>query len=98
MNSRLLAMAAALLCAGCSTTAPNGELEASTMGEANRTTFAAQVVDPDPQYAEDATVGGQRTADAVERYRKGTVKQPERVTSRSASGASGGGGGGSSGN
>ena len=82
MNSRLCALGAAVFVAGCSTTAPGGAIEHSTMGEANRATFAAQVIDPDPQYAEAATVAGERTADAVERYRDGKVKQPERVSSR----------------
>lgn len=49
-------------------------------GEANRQTFAAQVVDPQPQY--DYAVpetSAEHAAQAVERYRKDQVKQPDRI-------------------
>ena len=57
---------------------------ASTFGEANRQTMAAQVVDPDPQYEYlDPATSGEHAAQAVERYRKGAVIRPERVSSTS---------------
>lgn len=49
-------------------------------GEANRMTFAAMVVNPDPQY--DTAIpptSAQHAAAAIERYRNDAVKQPERV-------------------
>lgn len=49
-------------------------------GEANRQTFAAQVIDPDPQYD---TLVPETSADhagqATERYRKDKVKRPDKV-------------------
>ena len=57
---------------------------ASSFGEANRQTMLAQVIEPDPQY-EDATppASAAKAGQAVERYRKDTVKKPERVSSTS---------------
>lgn len=79
-----------LLLAGCE----NGFGEtrpASTFGEANRQTLAAQVIDPDPQYEYlDPETSGDHAAQAIDRYRKGTVKQPDKVRSTD-SGSSGGG-------
>lgn len=66
-------------------------------GEANRQTMAAQIIDPAPQY--DTAIpetSGEHTAKAIERYRKDTVKRPERVKT-STVGQSGGSSGGSSG-
>ena len=39
----------------------------------------AQVVDPDPVYETEMTTSGEHAADAVERYREGTVKQPDSI-------------------
>ena len=91
MNTRIartvrlgLAVAAAGALAGCSTTNRNGSLEDTTMGEALRQTMAAQVIDPDPRHAApDPVTSAEKAVQAVERYRKGTVKQPERVRSTS---------------
>ena len=57
---------------------------ASSFGEANRQTMLAQVIEPDPQY-EEATppASAAKAGQAVERYRKDTVKKPERVRSTS---------------
>ena len=55
---------------------------ASTYGEANRQTLMAQVVDPEPEY--DTLVpptSAEHAGQAVDRYRKGAVKRPDRVTS-----------------
>jgi type IV pilus biogenesis protein CpaD/CtpE len=55
---------------------------ASTFGEANRQTMAAQVVDPDPQYEYlDPATSGEHAAQAIDKYRKGAVTKPERVSS-----------------
>ena len=50
-------------------------------GEANRMTYAAMVVDPDPQY--DTPIpetSAANAAAAIERYRNNEVEQPERVS------------------
>ena len=60
-----------------------GGKPASTFGEANRQTMMAQVVDPEPEY--DTLVpptSAEHAGQAVDRYRKGAVKQPERTSSR----------------
>lgn len=55
---------------------------ASSFGEANRQTMAAQVVDPDPQYEYlDPATSGEHAAQAIDRYRRNTVTKPERVSS-----------------
>ena len=60
---------------------------ASTWGEANRQTMAAQVIDPDPQYEFlDPATSADHAARAIERYRKGTVTKPERTSSTAGSG------------
>jgi hypothetical protein len=82
MNSRLaipLALASSLALAGCAST-HTGMLEPidpADFGEANRQTYAAMVVDPDPQYDEPMATSAEHAADAAERYREGAVKQPE---------------------
>jgi hypothetical protein len=92
---RWLALAALPLLAGCQTDQAGIDGPASTFGEANRQTMLAQVIDPEPQYDADATSSGEHAAEAVERYRTGKVKQPERVKIQSAvSGGSGGNSGG----
>ena len=63
-------------------------------GETHRQNIALQVVDPDPQYVGEEIEGGsgERSADAVDRYNRGEVRQPASVnttaTSSSSSGAS----------
>lgn len=97
MNTRIarfaglgLAVVAAGALAACSTTNRKGSLEDTTMGEALRQTMAAQVIDPDPRYdTPDPVTSADKAAQAVERYRKGTVKQPERVRSTEGLGDSG---------
>ena len=81
----LLAAAASL--GGCSTMNKTASVEETTMGEARAQTLAAQVIDPDPQYEYlSPATSGQHAAKAVERYRTDTVKKPERVSSREATG------------
>lgn len=86
----LVAPCLALL-SGCTDDAGKGKV-ASTFGEANRQTFAAQVIDPDPQYEYlDQATSGEHAAQAVDRYRKDTVKKPDKVRSTMESSGSGGG-------
>jgi len=60
-----------------------------TFGGALKHNYAMQVIDPDPTYAGDAVAAGSgvRAAAAMERYRKGTVKEPQTI--RTTSGISG---------
>jgi type IV pilus biogenesis protein CpaD/CtpE len=96
MNSRALAAVAlaSLLLAGCaedfSTRA--GKLDARDFGEANRQTYAAMIIDPDPQYTTPLPASGDHAAAAIDRYRKGTVKEPERASSTNSTGAGSGSG------
>lgn len=61
-------------------------------GEANRATFAAMVVNPDPQYDDPIPpTSAEHAAQAIERYRNDQVKQPERLkTTQRVSGSGGG--------
>lgn len=96
MSSKRLAVAAigALCLGGCAT--QSGDLALSpdpNFGEAHRYNAAIQTIDPAPVYtAEDAQPGdhGEHAAEAVERYRKGAVKDVQQVRTTS----SGGGGSG----
>ncbi len=60
-------------------------------GEANRATYAAMVVNPDPQYdtAIPAT-SAEKAAQAIERYRNDQVKAPERISTTESVGQGGG--------
>ncbi|MFL0357713.1 hypothetical protein ACI5KX_14715 [Erythrobacter sp. GH1-10] len=52
-----------------------------TWGDANRATMAAQVINPNPEY--DTLVpetSAQNAVNAIDRYREGTVEQPERIS------------------
>ncbi len=83
-DRKMLGSALALvLLAGCT---PND----TGLGDAVRANYAAQIVEPEPQYAEAMTASGDQTAGAQERYRKGNVKQP--VAEKTTSGVTGGGG------
>jgi len=86
---------ALLLLAGCSSIPSIYEEPGdATFGEANRQTMMAQVINPDPVYAEPMTTSGEHAADAVERYRTDAVKEPETISTTSGVGGSGGGSGG----
>ncbi|WP_417819039.1 hypothetical protein [Tritonibacter scottomollicae] len=65
----------------------------TTLGGAVRQNYAAQIVDPDPQYEEAQTLDGSVGAAAVERYRTDKVKQPVGVSTTRKSGGSGSGSG-----
>jgi hypothetical protein len=60
-------------------------------GETQRALMAQQVVDPDPQYAEEIMEGGSGEvgAAAVDRYHKGEVRQPAQVTTTTIGGRGG---------
>lgn len=84
MRSKPLIAAAALaLLSACTTGAPDGKPYMGgpdNVGEANRMTFAAQVVDPAPVY--DTAIPethAEHAGQAVERYRTDKVKLPDRV-------------------
>lgn len=85
-----VALVCASLLSGCQT-GNDGEIRsAAAFGEASRQTLMAQVVDPDPQYEYlDPATSGQHAAQAIDRYRNGAVKQPEKVTSTQISGGGG---------
>jgi type IV pilus biogenesis protein CpaD/CtpE len=81
-------MLGALALAGCAQSySPSaGTINAADFGEANRQTYAAMVIDPDPRYEEPMATSGEHAGDAVERYRNDQVKQP--ATVRTGSGGS----------
>lgn len=62
----------------------------SGMGSSVRTNLAIQTIDPDPAYKDAATVSGDKTAVAAERYRQDNVKTPRGI--RTSSGGTGSGG------
>jgi hypothetical protein len=63
----------------------------TTLGGAARQNYAAQIVNPDPEYDAEQTLAGEPAAAAVERYRTGKVKQPVGVRTTTKSGGGGGG-------
>ncbi len=75
-----------MLLAGCT---PND----TGIGNAVHSNNMAQIVDPEPEYADALTANGNQTAAAQDRYVKGTVTKPTRVNTTSGSGSSGSGGG-----
>jgi hypothetical protein len=93
MNSKLtlgLLIAVPLL-AGCMNE-PIAQRDPA-IGEAVRFNSAVQVINPDPVYAEGSAQpgdSGAHAAEAVKKYRKGTVKPVETVGTTSSSGGSGG--------
>lgn len=68
-----------------------------TLGGAFRHDIAMQTIDPEPTYHGTGIEGGSgdHAAAATERYRKGTVKEPQTI--KSTSGANSGNGGSGSG-
>ena len=102
MRFELMRMAAtaALVFGAAACTSP-GDLkmgQADNWGEANRQTFAAQIINPSPEYdTAVAPSSGEHAAQAVERYRTDKVKQPvhqslSKVGSGNSSSASSSGG------
>ncbi len=95
IDRRFLIAAGALALLGGCYNAKTQSTSDPLFGESNRQTFAAQVVDPEPVYAEPAASDANHAAQAVDRYNTGKVIKPDRVQTQS--GGSGGGGGGGSG-
>lgn len=68
----------------------------TTFGGAVKQNFAAQVIEPEPQYEEPlGEMNGDKAAAAIERYRTDKVKRPRSI--RTTSAISGGGAGGTGG-
>ena len=88
------AASAALILGAAGCTSP-GDLklgQADNWGEANRQTFAAQIINPAPEY--DTAVpasSGEHAAQAVERYRTDKVKRPVHQSLSTVGNKSGGG-------
>ncbi len=83
MNIKLLVLpAAALLTSGCSyyMSQEAGEFDPEAFGEANRQTYAAMIIDPEPEYTEDMTYSAEIAGEAIEAYREGEVEEPEAQT------------------
>ena len=64
-----------------------------TFGGAVKHNVAMQTIDPEPRYRGVEIEGGAGThaASAMERYRKGTVKEPQSIKTTSSISGSGGG-------
>lgn len=80
MNIKLLVLPALLaLPTGCSyySSQEAGVFDPEAFGEANRQTFAAMVVNPDPQYDDEMAHSGELASDAVDAYREGEVEEPK---------------------
>ncbi|PKB14516.1 hypothetical protein B0I00_2106 [Novosphingobium kunmingense] len=94
IKTGFIVVGAGLILAACTQDGVNSA-SADNWGEANRQTFAAQVIDPDPQYDTiNPVTSGDHAAKAIDRYNKGTVKVPEKIRTSSMSGGGGSGGGG----
>jgi hypothetical protein len=93
MSSKLLLIGvAALGVAGCSTMNKPIGVEDPGLGESVKWNAAVQIINPDPVYPEGSAQpggSGQHGAEAVKRYRAGSVKQVQVMTTTS--GGSGGG-------
>lgn len=66
---------------GCASSSSGGLRlkQADNWGEAYRQTFAAQIINPAPEYDDPVPLSsGARAVAALERYRTDTVKQPAR--------------------
>ena len=63
------------------------------LGATVKHNMAQHIINPDPEYAGTPVEGssGDRAASALERYRKGTVKEPQTIRTTSGTGGSGGG-------
>ena len=82
IKSAIPALVLAIACTGCSVA--DKELTGYSdpgFGEANRATYAAMVVNPDPRYDTPIPASSaDHAAKAIERYRTDAVKKPERIT------------------
>ncbi|GAA4641445.1 hypothetical protein GCM10023115_00140 [Pontixanthobacter gangjinensis] len=67
---------------GCATYGTvEGKYDTEAFGEANRQTYAAMIVNPEPVYDEEMETSAEHAADAAERYREDKVKQPDKTSS-----------------
>lgn len=82
---RILTASAALLVVSACTPNDVG------LGDAAKANYAAQIVNPEPVYKDAMAADGSQTAEAQDRYRKGTVKKPVGV--KTTTGGSGNGSG-----
>jgi Ni,Fe-hydrogenase III small subunit len=57
-----------------------------SLGAAVKNNNAAQIVEPEPKYADEMVADGNQTAGAQERYRKGGIKKPVGVKTTTQSG------------
>jgi hypothetical protein len=95
-----LALLGAAVLGGCAFDPQTGKLVEPhpELGEASRQTFMAQVVNPDPRYADTVPQSsGVQSERALKAYREGKVEEPKAPSSTVSTGGSGGGGSGSSG-
>lgn len=83
IERKFAVLIAAFALAGCASThsLASGKIDPEAFGEANRQTYAAMIIDPDPQYEEPLETSGDHAAQAIERYRTDQVKQPETIRS-----------------
>lgn len=81
--------AAAVAVSGCAIDPKTGDFVQYEFGESVKQTMMAQVIDPDPKY--DTLVpesSGDHAAQAIDRYRKDSVKEPQTQRVRSATSGS----------
>lgn len=91
MTRMLLPGLAVLALAGCAAPATLDP----AFGNAIRQNMAVQIVNPDPDYSEDAVSSGPRAAAAIDRYDRGVVKKPPTTSISGTATETGGGDGGS---
>lgn len=91
IKTAILAAGTATLLSGCASTHSfaSGEIDPADFGEANRQTYAAMIVNPDPVYTEPLETSAEKAAAAIDRYRNDQVKQPVSEDTTSVSGSGG---------
>ena len=82
---RILTASAALLVVSACTPNDIG------LGDAVKSNYAAQIVNPEPVYEDAMVASGTQSAAGQERYRKGTVKKPVGVKTTTGGSSSGSG-------
>lgn len=90
MKALLSPAALALACVGMAAACTSLDQPTPGFGNAVMHNMAAQVINPDPQ--PDMTLSemdGERTKDAIQRYREGKVKRPAHMGTSSLGGAKG---------
>ena len=69
LSRRFVSLGLAGLLAGCVADGGPGNIASASLGEANRQTMLAHIIDPDPQYPSAADSDGHHAARSIERYR-----------------------------